>query len=277
VVITTTTISGNSSGTYGAGLQLLSGYPGVGSVSISSSTIASNTSDSGGGGIHILGTTEPTTLANTIVADNAPVDCGFQSGSITSNGHNLDSDNSCSFGHSRDLPGTTNPLLGPLQDNGGPTLTHELQEGSPAIDAGTCAIGEITDQRGFPRPIDTPGVPNVDEDGCDIGAYEDQLAVTSLEDGSAGSLRSVIADAPPGSRIGFVVTGTINLRYGELVIDKDLTIEGPGAGRLVVDGGRMDRAFRIIEGVKVEISGLTVRGGDAGPEARPGRAQRRQR
>ena len=61
------------------------------------------------------------------------------------------------------------PLLGPLQNNGGPTQTHALLAGSPAIDAsdpGGCrdSLGAplLTDQRGFPRPVV----------GCDIGAFE---------------------------------------------------------------------------------------------------------
>jgi hypothetical protein len=57
------------------------------------------------------------------------------------------------------------PLLGPLQDNGGPTWTHALLAGSPAIDAGDPAGAPSEDQRGVPRP-QGPGV--------DIGAFEYQ-------------------------------------------------------------------------------------------------------
>jgi len=62
------------------------------------------------------------------------------------------------------------PLLGPLQNNGGPTDTHALLPGSPALDAGISG-GPNTDQRGVPRPIDIPSLPNA-ADGSDIGAYE---------------------------------------------------------------------------------------------------------
>jgi len=65
---------------------------------------------------------------------------------------------------------TTNPLLGPLADNGGPTLTMAPGTGSPAIDAGSAA-GLKTDQRGLPRPSNILEVPNVG-DGADIGAVE---------------------------------------------------------------------------------------------------------
>lgn len=58
---------------------------------------------------------------------------------------------------------TADPLLGPLADNGGPTLTCALSKGSPAIDAGTETGAPSTDQRGVPRP---------QGESPDIGAYE---------------------------------------------------------------------------------------------------------
>ena len=64
------------------------------------------------------------------------------------------------------------PLLGPLQDNGGPTFTHALLPGSPAIDAGK-SFGVIADQRGFARTFDFADVPNAPgSDATDIGAFE---------------------------------------------------------------------------------------------------------
>jgi hypothetical protein len=65
--------------------------------------------------------------------------------------------------------GGTDRRLGPLHDNGGPTFTHALLFGSPAIDAGDNSACPATDQRGFVRPMDG------DDDGtatCDIGAFE---------------------------------------------------------------------------------------------------------
>jgi hypothetical protein len=61
------------------------------------------------------------------------------------------------------------PLLGPLQDNGGPTLTHALLSGSPAIDAGNNAYATDWDQRGPGFPRITDGDPVID-----IGAFEVQ-------------------------------------------------------------------------------------------------------
>jgi hypothetical protein len=55
------------------------------------------------------------------------------------------------------------PKLGPLADNGGPTLTMALLPGSPAIDAGNTSLAPATDQRGFPRPAGL---------AADLGAFE---------------------------------------------------------------------------------------------------------
>jgi hypothetical protein len=65
---------------------------------------------------------------------------------------------------------TGDPLLGPLQDNGGPTWTHALLPGSPALDAGHSG-GLATDQRGGARAVHsiTNTLPG---DGSDIGAFE---------------------------------------------------------------------------------------------------------
>jgi hypothetical protein len=109
---------------------------------------------------------------NSIVADSTYG--GNCSGTVTSHGHNLSSDGSCNFNNTGDLS-NTDPKLGPLQNNGGPTQTQALLSGSPAIDAGKpsgCSDGHghllKTDQRGKPRPD------KEDTRGCDIGAYERQ-------------------------------------------------------------------------------------------------------
>ena len=66
----------------------------------------------------------------------------------------------------------TDPLLGPLQDNGGPTSTHALLPGSPAIDKGNTNL--TTDQRGAPRFFDDPNSANGGGNNSDIGAFEFQ-------------------------------------------------------------------------------------------------------
>ena len=85
------------------------------------------------------------------------------SGAVTSDGHNLSSDASCT-GWNRPGDQTDKPAqLGPLADNGGPTLTHLPIVGSPLIDGGQCLPYVPTDQRGVARPFGAK---------CDIGAVE---------------------------------------------------------------------------------------------------------
>jgi hypothetical protein len=106
-------------------------------------------------------------LVNTLLAFNSLTNC---SGKITDVGHNLSSDASCAFTNTGSL-NNTDPKLGPLANNGGPTLTMALQPGSPAIDGGDTAAAPPTDQRGFPRPV---GI------AVDIGAFELGPAYLSL-------------------------------------------------------------------------------------------------
>jgi hypothetical protein len=112
-------------------------------------------------------------LVNSLLASNSPSNC---SGTITDLGHNLSSDDSSAFTNSSSLK-STNPLLGPLADNGGPTLTMALLPGSPAIDAGDGAAAPPTDQRGVPRPFSL---------AADIGAFEFWPTLQARQAGSGG-------------------------------------------------------------------------------------------
>jgi hypothetical protein len=98
-------------------------------------------------------------LINCLVTTNVPTNC---LGQLTDAGHNLSSDASCAFTNIGSL-NNTDPKLGLLANNGGPTLTMALLPGSPAIDAGDTAAAPSVDQRGFPRPVGA---------AADIGAYE---------------------------------------------------------------------------------------------------------
>jgi hypothetical protein len=94
---------------------------------------------------------------------------------ILSGGFNLDEDGSCGLGKSSDLVGVAAGLDPILRDNGGPTPTHALLDGSIAIDRGN-SFGASTDQRGLPRPSDFPAISNKEGgDGSDIGAFELQV------------------------------------------------------------------------------------------------------
>ena len=91
------------------------------------------------------------------------------SGAISSLGYNLASDNGGGFLTATGDQINTDPMLGPLQDNGGPTFTHALLPGSPAIDAGDPSFTPPPDfdQRG-------PGYPRVGNERIDIGSFEVQ-------------------------------------------------------------------------------------------------------
>ena len=102
----------------------------------------------------------------TIVAENERAQCEGEAGVLSSRGHNLASDGSCRLAEPSDLE-FTDPMLGRLRNNHGPTWTRAPLEGSPVIDRGWCVRG--VDQRGVRRPIDG------DLDNvwlCDIGAVE---------------------------------------------------------------------------------------------------------
>jgi len=136
-----------------------------------------------GGGAYNAGDPDTFKFKSTIIAGNTTLGDGPDcSGSITSHGCNLVGDNTDCFAPTTGDQVGVDPLLGPLQNNGGPAETHELLSGSPAIDAvsdecGCTTIGDSPeavsrDQRGEPRPMKGA------ENGgylCDIGAYETPL------------------------------------------------------------------------------------------------------
>lgn len=165
LTITSSTLYGNSA------TGLLDAWGGgvinYGKTWISSSTLSANSGTAGGS----IYNSNVVTIQNSIIANSSGGNC---SGTITSQGYNLSSDGTCNFSNSGDL-NKTNPKLGPLRNNGGPTQTMALPSGSPAIDAGnpagcTDSRGHLltTDQRGQPRPD------KEDTGGCDMGAYESQ-------------------------------------------------------------------------------------------------------
>ena len=157
--LTNVTVSGNTAGT-GAGVS------NDGNLTLSFVTISGNSLD--GSGDH--------TIRNTILANSSSGANCSGGGTLLAEDHNLDSGSTCGFTDPSDLI-HRNPDLGPLQDNGGPTFTHALAAGSPAIDAGSGNCPPpATDQRGIMRPVDGNG------DGTpvrDIGAFEFQPGVVT--------------------------------------------------------------------------------------------------
>ncbi|MGL5941204.1 MAG: DUF4347 domain-containing protein [Waterburya sp.] len=291
------------------------GIANSGTLQVSNSTI----SDNFGGGIF---NRNSATVTSSIIANNSSSDVIFTTvtpgtntdddivgtKSFTSGGNNLigvvdgfgssafDSTSEAGFinGENGDIVGTADnpidPKLGELQDNGGLTLTQELLDDSPAVDAGSNPNNLTTDQRGegFNRTVG---------DSTDIGAYEvqddggtggvpDELIVSTLEDENDGdfsagdlSLREAIQLAENGQTITFdsnLSGGTITLGLGELLIDKSLTINGLGANNLTIDAtDSLNRVFNIDDGnnenyLDVAIDGLTITGGEASKQMFPG-------
>ena len=166
--INNSTFYGNSA-SGGAGYGGGAIYNGGGAIKLSNTTFGANTSPTGAGIENASGTV---TLQNSILA--ASMNVGNCAGTFKSSGYNMSSDATCNLTAAGDR-NSTNPNLGPLQNNGGPTLTMALPSVSPAIDAGNPAgckntSGTLlkTDQRGQPRPD------KEDTGGCDMGAYESQ-------------------------------------------------------------------------------------------------------
>src|SRR5437899_10007857 len=97
-----------------------------------------------------------------------------------------------------------------------------------------------------------------------IPAHADTIVVTNTNDSGPGSLRQALADVNDGDTITFAVTGAISLTSGELVINKNITISGPGADVLAVSRAANVAPFRIFHvmlGHIVIIEGLTISNG----------------
>ena len=137
-----------------------------GGFTITDSTFSGNTANQGGG----IYTASAVQLGNTILkAGTSGANILNNGGSVTSHGYNLSSDNGGGFLTGPGDQINTDPLLGPLQNNGGPTFTQELLTGSPAINAGdpNFTPPPFYDQRDF-------GYLRVYNGLVDIGSFEVQ-------------------------------------------------------------------------------------------------------
>ena len=90
------------------------------------------------------------------------------------------------------------------------------------------------------------------------------ITVTNTNDNGSGSLRQALRSASDGDTINFAVTGTITLVSGGLPINKNITISGPGADQLSIDGNQAITVFGVFYGNVAVISGLTARNAQSG-------------
>jgi len=105
-------------------------------------------------------------MRGTLVADHTSANCD---GAVSTLGHNLEDGDTCGLQPAADDLVNVDPLLALLGHHGGPSPTHSIALGSPALDAGEAAGFPATDQRAVARPLDG------DLDGTatsDIGAFE---------------------------------------------------------------------------------------------------------
>jgi CSLREA domain-containing protein len=290
--VTNSTVSGNAARDNGGGIYLVGGV-----VTLTNVTIANNTADfmnstggNQGGGVYNTGGS--ITARNTLIATNIDAssstnhpDC---SGTLTSADYNLIGNTTGCI-----LAGTTTGnitgmpsgfSLGPLQHNGGSTLTHALPFGNPAIGAGNPDVPgsggnacPITDQRGLTRP---------QGERCDIGAYEYEpkagaATVSPATDPTPNgcfpndcSLREAIiaANAAPGADIVTLLPGLHEIRItalgeedraweGDLDITDDLTIKGSSTGTTTIDNDITERVFQITGTIAVTITNVIIQDG----------------
>jgi hypothetical protein len=158
------TLSGNTASDNGGGIYNRA------AATLLNVTLYDNTANGPDTGGNIFNDEASINFKNTLLANSNLEDNCTNSlpGTLISLGHNLESADTCNFHATGDLPNTP-PRVGPLQDNGGPTLTHALLGISRAIDHGMDAGCPTTDQRGISRPVDGDGVGQA---VCDIGAFE---------------------------------------------------------------------------------------------------------
>jgi hypothetical protein len=93
----------------------------------------------------------------------------------------------------------------------------------------------------------------------DLLVNHNDMVVTLADDGTAGSLRGVLAGALNGDKITFLANGTITLTNGELPITANVNITGPGTAKVILDGNAASRAFNVSSNIQVQISALTIR------------------
>ncbi|MCX6024408.1 MAG: hypothetical protein NTZ05_22300, partial [Chloroflexi bacterium] len=303
LIVIRSAINGNTAVSYGGGIaspatltvvdSTISGNTGtlggaIGStntVTVINSTITGNTGTVAGG----IVPGPNTTIKNSIVAKQASgPDC---STTIGTQSNNLESGTTCGFSGNGSVQNVTDPKLGPLQMNGGPTPTMALLAGSPAVNGGNntvCTTEPLIagkDQRGYPRSRNT---------SCDMGALE-ALVVTDTADvadmaagdgicatsGSVCTLRAAISTAnQEGGDVIVLPAGTFTQSLSGANDDNSggdwditttggyVTISGPDAATTKLQaaatpGTGSERVLDLRPGAFAYLRGITVQNGSA--------------
>ena len=284
--IVNSTVSGNTSLNNSSTLIVQTIGTQSGELTLRNVTVNDNT---GSGLLAVTvdsGGTSSITVGNSIVAGSSGANLASQGpgSSFTSLGNNIFDDASVTPVLDSDQV-DTDPLLGSLTDNGGPTPTHALLPGSPAINRGNNALALNTDNSDLTTDQRGETFDRIQFDTVDIGAFESSfdvetpsLIVTTTSDAvdvndSETSLREAInfANSVSGdATITFennLAGATITLGGSQLEISDSVTIDGLGVDQLTISGNDASRVFVIDDDndnaeIDVTIRGLTIRDGN---------------
>jgi hypothetical protein len=240
--IINSTISGNSSPSFGGGIYN-DGNSGTATLISTNSTISGNTASSSGGGIYNFGNggTATLTVRNTILSDNKALNAsegpdifnfnGTVSGSYnviqTSTGYTISGSNNLNVDPMLEKGGTGTPIL---KNNGGPTQTHLLLPGSPAINAGSNALlpadtfdldGDSNTAENLPVDQRGTGFARVVNTTVDIGAVEVNYAISA----TAGTPQSTSVNTAFATALKATVTESDTAKSGVSV-----TFTAPASG-----------------------------------------------
>ena len=275
VTITNSTLSGNSvaAGAAGGNGGAASGqafggavFSRNGSVTVLNSTFTSNTAANGGTGLYNLGdgATATAVLNNTILGGAATSPSDFVGNTInggTSTTSGVGNLIRSATGFSGTVVSFANPNLAALADNGGPTFTHLLNPGSPALDAGNNAAASAltTDQRGT-------GFARLSNTTIDIGAFEFQPAVVS------NTAPTAVVLSPSSASLAENASTTSATELSTITITDDangtntLSLGGADAARFEIVTGKLflkagvalDHETKSSYSVRVNVDDTTV-------------------
>ena len=264
--ITNSTIVGNTdAGGFGSGIF----SPSVTGVTMTNCTVVGNTGGPGSFGLNGIGV-----LTNSIISGNSPSELNAP-GAVATN--NIIGDGSGGLNPTTNLLGV-NPKLGPLANNGGPTLTMVPLSGSPAIGAGAVVSGRVTDQRfaflatssidigavqtGVASAYGVPVNTTIDSrlPGAGLISLRNALTLSNLlQDNNVITFDTTVFKTPK--------TITIDPTLGSFTITANVTIQGPSVGLTLAANASTSNLTVISNAPSVQptidLQRLTITGGQS--------------